>query len=394
MKLAGKIGTGAIIAAGFAGVNALKHTVTYPAPPAFYDPPNPPGTGKPGEIVRVEAIPWIMRTPGWRMLYRSTDHLGQPTIVSGLLVAPAGTAPEGGWPVVAVAHGTAGLPRGAAPSMTIDANSDETAYIYANNLKPFLDAGYAVAFTDYQGLGAPGGHSYLVAETEAANVLDSVRAMHRFSGIPVSDRLLVWGHSQGGHAAAFAVERAPVYAPELTVSGVVLVAPAAELREISDAVLEIEQRTFMSLLVLVSVASWVHVYPELREDDAMTTAGGLILHPAAEVLRMKYGALCCRPFTPAQLFHADVVDKWAPYFTRNTPGNSPLGVPILVQQGEDDEVIPIHTNRSFVARLQANGENVTMRAYPGQTHTGVLESALPDAIAWMVDIDRIATGEA
>ena len=115
MALAKKIGTGAIIAAGFAGVNALKQKVTYPKPPAFYDPPSVVGTGDPGDIVRIEEIPWTMRTPGWRMLYRSTDRLGKPSIVSGLLVAPAGSPPAGGWPVVAVAHGTAGLPRGAAP---------------------------------------------------------------------------------------------------------------------------------------------------------------------------------------------------------------------------------------------------------------------------------------
>ena len=149
--------------------------------------------------------------------------------------------------------------------MTIDANSDETAYIYANNMKPFLDAGYAVAYSDYQGLGASGTYSYLVGITEAANVLDSVRAIHRFSGIPVSDQLLVWGHSQGGHAAAFAVEQAKRYAPELTVSGVVLVAPAAELRLISDQVLDLQTRSYMSMLVMVSVASWVHAYPELEE---------------------------------------------------------------------------------------------------------------------------------
>jgi acetyl esterase/lipase len=383
MNLAKKIGTGAIIAAGFAGLNALEQKVTYPTPPAFYDPPNLPGTGEPGEIVRVEEIPWIMRTPGWRILYRSTDHRGKPTIVSGLLAAPAAPAPDGGWPVVAVAHGTAGLSRGAAPSMTIDANSDETAYIYAKNLAPFLDAGYAVAYTDYQGLGAPGEHSYLVGATEAANVLDAVRAIRRFSGIPVCDRLLVWGHSQGGHAAAFAVEQAKRYAPELTVSGVVLVAPAAELRLISDQVLDLQTRSYMSMLVMVSVASWVHAYPELEEKDALTAAGALIMRPSAEVLRMRYGALCCRPFKPDQLFHPEVVDKWAPWFTENTPGHQPLGVPILIQQGEDDEVIPPSSNLAFAARLEANGENVTLQTYPGQTHTGVLDPALPAAIAWL-----------
>lgn len=386
MTLIKKIGTGAFIAAGAAGVNALKQKVTYPRPPAFYDPPDAGNTGEPGAIVRVEEIPWIMRTPGWRILYRSTDRLGKATIVSGLLVAPAGTPPAGGWPVVAVCHGTAGLPRGAAPSLSIDANSDETALIYADNLKPFLDAGYAVAFTDYEGIGAPGEHSYLVGATEAANVLDSVRAIRRFSGIPVSDRLLVWGHSQGGHAAAFAVERAPIYAPELAISGVVLVAPAGELRAIIDAIVESNQRTYLSVLVLISVASWVNAYPELQKSEALTFPGTLLLHPAAEVLRMRYGALCCRPFTPAQLFRVEVMDRWSAYFEENTPGlNHRLGVPILVQFGEADEVIPAQTNRAFVARLRANGERVTLQTYPEQNHIGVLEPCLPDAIAWMAE---------
>jgi pimeloyl-ACP methyl ester carboxylesterase len=388
MARAKKIGTGAFIAAGFAGLNVLKQKVTYPKPPAFYDPPIVSGTGNPGEIVRVEEIPWTMRTPAWRMLYRSTDRLGNPTIVSGLMVAPAGSPPEGGWPVVAIAHGTAGLPRGAAPSMTLDANSDETAYIYANNIKPFLDAGYALTYSDYQGLGAPGEYSYLVGNVEAANVLDSVRAIRRFSGIPVSDHLVVWGHSQGGHAAAFAVERAPTYAPELSIAGVVLVAPAAELRGILDAVLETKQRTYMSIMVMISVASWTHAYPELKSDDALKTPGALLVKPTAEILRMKAGALALRLFTPNQLFRADVVEKWEPYIDANTAGNNPLGVPILVEQGDADEVIPPHTNHAYVARLKANGEDVTFKTYPGRDHLDVLEPGTPDAIAWMANLPR------
>lgn len=383
MRLATKIGTGAIIAAGFAGVNALKENVTYPKPPPFYDPPSVVGTGEPGEIVRIEEIPWTMRTPGWRMLYRSTDRRGKPSIVSGLLVAPAGAPPEGGWPVVAIAHGTAGLPRGAAPSMSVDANSDETAFIYASNIKPFLDAGYAVTYTDYQGLGAPGEHSYLVGTVEAANVLDSVRAIRRFSGIPVSDLLVVWGHSQGGHAAAFAVEQAPSYAPELTIAKVVLVAPAAELRGILDAVLETQERTYMSILVMISVASWTNTYPELKQADALKPPGGLLVRPTAEVLRMKFGALGCKLFTPDQLFRTEVIEQWSPYVEQNTPGRTRLGVPILVQFGEADEVIPPETNYAFVSRLRAAGEDVTLMTYPDQTHTGVLEPCMPDSIAWL-----------
>ncbi len=386
MKSMKKVAAGAIVAAGFAGLNALRYKVAYPAPPAFYDPPSPAGTGEPGEIVRIEEIPWIMRTPGWRILYRSTDHRGNPTIVSGMMVAPAGPAPAGGWPVVAVAHGTAGLPRGAAPSISLDANSDETAFVYANNMKPFLDAGYAVTYTDYQGLGAPGAHSYLVGATEAANVLDSVRAIRRFSEIPVSDRLFVWGHSQGGHAAAFAVEQRPDYAPELHIDGAILLAPALELRQIIDQVLNLKTRGFLPILVLISIASWMQTYPELRQQDALTATGKFLVRPSTEILRMNYGALCCRPFFPSQLFHAHVIDSWTPYMEMNTPGKQPWNVPVLIQQGTADEVIPPATSEAFAARLTARGEEVTLERYPDQDHTSVLEPALPAALAWMAKV--------
>lgn len=383
MKAIQKIGTGVFVAAGAAGLNALKRKATYSAPPAFYEPPIATSTGEPGEIVRIEEIPWTMRTPGWRILYRSTDHRGHPTIVSGIIIAPAGPPPAAGWPVVAVAHGTAGLPRGAAPSMTLHANSDETATLYASNMKPFLDAGYAVTLTDYQGLGTPGLPSYLVGGTEAANVLDSIRAIRRFSGIPVSDRLFIWGHSQGGHAAAFAVEHAKRYAPELTINGVVLLAPAVELRQITDHVLTRKNRGYLSALVMIGIASWVRVYPELAKDEVLTRLGALLLHPTTSVLQMDYGAACCWPFLPEHLFHLDVIDQWEPYFAENTPGKQPWGIPALVQQGDDDEIIPPETNQAFVAQLAANGEEITLDIFPGHRHVDVLEPALPAAIAWM-----------
>jgi pimeloyl-ACP methyl ester carboxylesterase len=198
----------------------------------------------------------------------------------------------------------------------------------------------------------------------------------------------VWGHSQGGHAAAFAVEQAPSYAPELTISGVVLVAPAAELRGILDVVLETRKRTYMSILVMVSVASWSQAYPELKETDALKLPGSLVVRLSAEALRMKYGALCCRPFTPEQLFRTDVIEKWGSYFDANTPGKIRLGVPILVEQGDADDVIPPQTNHDFVARLKANGEDVTLKTYPDKTHLSVLEPGTPDAIAWMAKLGR------
>ena len=101
---------------------------------------------------------------------------------------------------------------------------------------------------------------------------------------------------------------------------------------------------------------------------------------------MSYGALFCWPFTTGQLFHADALDTWTRYLDENTPGHEPLGVPVLIQQGDADDIIPPATNYAFANRLRASGEDVTLETYPDRNHLDVLDPALPAAIAWMARI--------
>src|SRR5688572_28267088 len=55
---------------------------------------------------------------GLRVLYTSTDGIDGKTAiaVSGSVYVPKGTAPAGGWPVIAWAHGTTGTADVCAPS--------------------------------------------------------------------------------------------------------------------------------------------------------------------------------------------------------------------------------------------------------------------------------------
>ncbi len=48
--------------------------------------------------------------------------------------------------------------------------------------------------------------------------------------------------------------------------------------------------------------------------------------------------------------------------------------------------LPPKSNHAFVARLKANGEDVTFKTYPEATHLSVLEPGTPDAIAWMAKL--------
>src|SRR6185503_18627229 len=126
----------------------------------------------------------------------------------------------GGFPVIAWAHGTTGGADQCAPSKRGPGGAP-----YQQDL---LDAGYLIAATDYEGLGTPGPHPYLVGGSEGRGVLDAARAAAHLDA-DASSKVLLWGHSQGGHAALFAGQLAPSYAPDLHVVGVIGGAPASEL---------------------------------------------------------------------------------------------------------------------------------------------------------------------
>ncbi len=70
-------------------------------------------------------------------------------------------------------------------------------------LRQLIEQGAVVAATDYPGLGTAGPHPYLVGDSEARAVIDSVRAAHSLPGVGDGNSFAVWGHSQGGQASLY-----------------------------------------------------------------------------------------------------------------------------------------------------------------------------------------------
>jgi alpha-beta hydrolase superfamily lysophospholipase len=126
-------------------------------------------------------------------------------------------------PIVAWAHPTTGVVPRYAPSL---ANFQ---FQQISGLRQFIDRGYVVAATDYQGLGTQGPHPFLVGESEGRAVLDMVRATKVLLGQDAGRQVALWGHSQGGQAVLFAASLAPSYAPELHIDAVATAAPATNL---------------------------------------------------------------------------------------------------------------------------------------------------------------------
>lgn len=151
---------------------------TWPAPTidgSTYEVPEDLSDAEPGDVLAAEELPPAERLAGatrHRVLYASEDRDGTTVPVSGVVLVPDGTPPEGGWPVVSWAHGTTGVADACAPSLTDNLFYNE----YAQEASTMLDAGYGVVATDYPGLGTPGMHSYLVGVDEGNAVVDMVTA--------------------------------------------------------------------------------------------------------------------------------------------------------------------------------------------------------------------------
>jgi hypothetical protein len=89
----------------------------------FYEPPQPLVRAAPGTLIRSEAFVGYSLPKGARavrILYHSRALNSDDIAASGVVLIPAGTAPPGGWPVIAWAHGTSGVARMCAPSLMKD----------------------------------------------------------------------------------------------------------------------------------------------------------------------------------------------------------------------------------------------------------------------------------
>ncbi|OZF39126.1 hypothetical protein CH294_06415 [Rhodococcus sp. 14-2483-1-1] len=191
-----------------------------------------PGTGS-GSIVSAETMPNLpiqVRLSGVnaaKVVYRSVQPGVGEREVSGTVFTPSGDAPEGGWPIISYAHGTTGIEQDCAPS-------ESSSLLGASALvQGYTTAGFAVAITDYEGLGHPGSHAYLDNIAAGYDVIDAVRAL-RTVFPDAGTRWAAFGGSQGGGAAWAANELAGSYAPELDLVGSVALAPGANMVGLVD----------------------------------------------------------------------------------------------------------------------------------------------------------------
>lgn len=357
------------------------------ADPAFYTLPSPVPPGSPGEIIRIESIDSApVGTLAWRVIYHSRDLAGADIPVSGVVIVPEGPAPEDGRTVVSWGHPTTGAAPPCAPSLGLDP------FEYIEGMHELLAEGYAVAATDYPGLGVDGASSYLLGVPESNSVLDIVRAARQIADAQVSDKVVLWGHSQGGQAVLFAAERAAEYAHELTIEGVAVAAPAADLNALMrDDIVNLSGVTIASFAVPAYQAAYAERYGATAITDILTPAG---LNATPDM-----AALCL--LTQTEEIHAiadplvggyvrsdpATTEPWQTMLQENSAGSSPLRVPVFIAQGEADELVLPSATESYVELLCTQNADVAFHRYPDITHGLAAYAALPDLLLWLPTLD-------
>ncbi|MGA4778372.1 lipase family protein [Cellulosimicrobium sp. AB352] len=372
-----------VAAAGLTGVSVAVQRAA-PHADAFYDAPDAPPDA-PGSLLRAE--PFTRQIPdgatAWRILYTTTLDEGEPTVASGLVVVPDGVGTDGGAPppVVAWAHGTTGFARGCAPSV-LDEPFESGAFFLLDDV---LARGWALVATDYAGLGTPGPHPYLVGQGEARSVLDAVRAARALDDATLGEQTVVWGHSQGGHAALWTGAVAPVYAPDVPLAGVAALAPASDL---TAMVSHLENVPGGSVFASYVVAAYDAAYPDADAIEAVRPGARLVVHEMASRCLSEPGALV----SVAEALSMDQ-PLWTTDPTDGALGerlaeNVPTGAveaPLLVAQGASDPLVLPSTQDAYVGERCAAGQPVDYRTYEGRDHVSLVQAdspLAPDLVRW------------
>lgn len=372
-----------VAAAGLTGVSVAVQRAA-PHADAFYDAPDAP-PDEPGSLLRAE--PFTRQIPdgatAWRILYTTTLDEGEPTVASGLVVVPDGVGTDGGAtpPVVAWAHGTTGYARGCAPSV-LDEPFESGAFFLLDDV---LARGWALVATDYAGLGTAGPHPYLVGQGEARSVLDAVRAARALDDATLGEQTVVWGHSQGGHAALWTGAVAPAYAPDVPLAGVAALAPASDL---TAMVSHLENVPGGSVFASYVVAAYDAAYPDADAIEAVRPGARLVVHEMASRCLSEPGALV----SVAEALSMDQ-PLWTTDPTDGALGerlaeNVPTGAveaPLLVAQGASDPLVLPSTQDAYVGERCAAGQPVDYRTYEGRDHVGLVQAdspLAPDLVRW------------
>lgn len=339
----------------------------------------------PGTLITQEAVAADGLIPGAasgaNFSYTSTNGIDgeTPITVTGAIYLPEGEAPEGGWPLIAWSHGTVGVADSCAPSTNGRSDRDLT------YLGGWLEQGYAVVASDYQGLGSEGVHPYMAARPMAYSNLDAIRAVQA-GDFPVTDAVVVTGQSQGAAGAIATAGFASEYAPEIdlraiSATGVPFFPPAIQEMMLGiDPDTPTPQNTYSLYLGILAE----ELDPTFSLEDAVDpSVWPTVAKAYDECVFELTETVMAEGLTPADITTPEIAKRQPMIFEALAYPTLTLGVPAFVGTGEVDTVTPLPMQEAFVGASCAAGSTIEARQYPGADHSGGLLQSMEDAAAFV-----------
>ena len=371
-----KIGERARDAAGRA-LTAADQRITHPTVPLFYLAPEVL-PAQPGVLIRKQSVSTVIDARAWRVLYTTTYAAGQVTIASALFCLPK--IQEDSYNLLVYCHQATGIERRCAPSV-----HDKPALALAG-LRQAMQKGWAYLAPDYPGLGAEGIHPFLIGEPTATSVLDAIRAIQTTTVAQINNKTVIWGYSQGGHAAAWAAGVQPSYAPELALDGIILGSPALDPAELFQAS---EDSPISRVIWALSAVAWsrltgISLQGAIKPESLAAvreTAKHCFIGAEAIVGLAATDAMGGKP----HLINPLHVEPFATMLHENRAPTK-LSLPVLVVQGGKDITVPPAQSKLMIAEMQSYGTETTYIEHDRFDHlTGeraVVRDAIPQIESW------------
>lgn len=337
----------------------------------FYDTPDPLPSGQPGELIRAEPfyeylLPYTVSA--LRILYHSRSPHDKDVAASGVVLLPRGTAPPGGWLIIAWAHDLTGSARQCAPSLLKTLNEGPL-------LSMYVGLGYAVVASDYAGLGTNFPYAVLDVPSNAQDVINSVAAAR--AALPqLGSKWLVAGYAHGSRVAVGVAEALPKNSNKefLGAIGILGVADAPEFYE------HLAQTS--SYPMLISLAQGVkNQYPEFPVDDVLTGKGMTLyknLADSCEAL-LEHVPDSNELLNPGWQNNPHIKD----FFSRNALGRKPAFSPLLLISGETAGDVPASLTDALVGQLCQQKDHVLFVNYPGLNSSAVLGNSVGEQVSWI-----------
>ena len=349
----------------------VRAGITMQTPDAFYDPPADM-PHKPGALLRSEPLKDVMLPAGmrgWRILYATSIDDKTPATAVATVFAPT-DPPAGPCPVIAWEHATTGLLQKCMPSLL---SMTTKGVPWCNRI---VMAGWVVVATDYSFAEKRGPHPYLIGEGEARAALDSVRAARQMPELTLDKRMVIWGYSQGGHAALWSGIVGPHYAPDLEILGVAAIAPPANIEKSLAMNVEADKR-FGPYLAL----SYSRFYPDITFEQAIRPEA---LDAACQIVN-----LCC--FLPPEdqeriaalsaTFEGPALatssNKALQARVEQNTADGLITAPVVIAQGLSDIVVSSSVTDAYVEERCAAGQRLEYWTFAGRDHFTIFQPGTP-----------------